>query len=1064
MWLCAQSSTQNYIATAVPYQTVSDANTLSDVNSNTSIQYVDGLGRPSQTVQRAITPLGADLVSGIQYDNFGRDNQHWLPAVAGGNNGAYYQGFASQSQVSNNDAKPYSIAEYEPSPLNRVTAQFGPGADWYNNNKKKNIIYTTNNTYVRNYYIEESQLFCGLYSAASLYKNQTTDEDGKTVEEFTDKLGRKVLSRVAGDHDTYYVYDDRNNLRYVLPPLAADQSLGPVGEGAGTTLDLYGYIYHYDGQNRCTEKKLPGCDWIYMVYDKADRLILSQDGNQRAKPTKQWTVTKYDAFGRVLYTGLINSNDSRATMESNYSGSMTPESYTGSGPVAGYTSANLTPTTVLTVNYYDNYGFLSYSGNNPGGMLSSGTLSGYDSPAATTYAKTLLTGTRVYHLDNPSLFEVSALYYDKYGRVVQSRASNHLGGYDITYSALDFTGKPTRTYKTHGINGASATITELYSYVYNKAQQLQVTTYSLNGGSTVVLALNTYDDFGRLTTKKRHTNADTESHTYNVRSWPTNNTSGSFQENLYYNNGLPSGVTPCYNGNIAMNTWTYNGAVKKYGYAYDALNRLTTSILYDANNQSSTSFSETFTFDKMGNVANLGRTGSFTQIDGLTLSYNGNQLTKVDDANGSRNLYDIKEYSSRNASGDDFAYDANGNMVKDLDRNIVTIQYNVLNLPDVIQFRNGNQIKNSYDAGGHKLGTEYFTQLLYINPLADGQIISQSYIPGSVDQIGNAYIGTMEYKTQNGNSSLTAISRIYNDEGYVENPGNPQYYYYRKDHLGDNREVWLANTGETVQRTQYYPSGLPWAYNAGDNPSKQLRKYNGKEFVEMHGYDTYDIVWRQYYPAIMRFQTLDPYAEKYYSLSTYSMCGDNTVNRTDPDGRQFPISPLFGFSDVLMSQKPIINETMTRVVRTTTEAGSKTIETSSNGGKTINVERINAGRQAETQQLQKLGLEKNTESFTRVDPKTGKDVTTIPDAYKNGQTTEIKNLGDGQKQSLTEQLRTQKELSNENGTNPRLHINKEAGLTKPLQNAGFDITKYSFIPPTQNNNTQTQKPVWQLYP
>ena len=257
MWLCAQSSTQNYIATAVPYQTVSDASTLSDVNSNTSIQYVDGLGRPSQTVQRAITPLGADLVSGIQYDNFGRDNQHWLPAVAGGNNGAYYQGFASQSQVSNNDAKPYSIAEYEPSPLNRVTAQFGPGADWYNNNKKKNIIYTTNNTYVRNYYIEESQLFCGLYSAASLYKNQTTDEDGKTVEEFTDKLGRKVLSRVAGDHDTYYVYDDQNNLRYVLPPLAADQSLGPVGEGAGTTLDLYGYIYHYDGQNRCMEKNSP---------------------------------------------------------------------------------------------------------------------------------------------------------------------------------------------------------------------------------------------------------------------------------------------------------------------------------------------------------------------------------------------------------------------------------------------------------------------------------------------------------------------------------------------------------------------------------------------------------------------------------------------------------------------------------------------------------------------------------------------------------------------------------------------------------------------------------------
>jgi len=109
-----------------------------------------------------------------------------------------------------------------------------------------------------------------------------------------------VLSRVAGDHDTYYVYDDLNNLRYVLPPLAADAlgtNMSGFDESAGSVPGLYGYIYHYDGQKRCTEKKLPGCDWIYMVYDRADRLILSQDGNQRAKSPVQWTVIKYDVLG-----------------------------------------------------------------------------------------------------------------------------------------------------------------------------------------------------------------------------------------------------------------------------------------------------------------------------------------------------------------------------------------------------------------------------------------------------------------------------------------------------------------------------------------------------------------------------------------------------------------------------------------------------------------------------------------------------------------------------------------------------------------------------------------------
>ena len=68
-----------------------------------------------------------------------------------------------------------------------------------------------------------------------------------------------------------------------------------------------------------------------------------------------------------------------------------------------------------------------------------------------------------------------------------------------------------------------------------------------------------------------------------------------------------------------------------------------------------------------------------------------------------------------------------------------------------------------------KLGTEYFTQQTLINPLADGQIISQTYMPWIVTQDGTAYIGNFEYKTLNGNSTQPSLSRIYNDEGYVEN-------------------------------------------------------------------------------------------------------------------------------------------------------------------------------------------------------------------------------------------------------------------------------------------------------
>jgi RHS repeat-associated protein len=238
----------------------------------------------------------------------------------------------------------------------------------------------------------------------------------------------------------------------------------------------------------------------------------------------------------------------------------------------------------------------------------------------------------------------------------------------------------------------------------------------------------------------------------------------------------------------------------------------------------------------------------------------------------------------------EFYYDKNGNMTSDSDRNIVAIRYNILNLPDTIQFYKGNQIINRYAADGRKLGTEYFTRVIDLSvPLVTGQVINQAYTLNVINQNGTAYIDNKEYNTFNGNSSLTALQRIYNSEGFADTitATIPNYKYYRRDHLGNNRELWVANTKKTLQRTQYYPSGLPWASNTGDNPGVQERKYNGKEFVEMHGYDTYDYGARGYYPAMGRFTSVDPMTEKYPNISPYAYCADNPVNRFDPDGQDW---------------------------------------------------------------------------------------------------------------------------------------------------------------------------------
>jgi RHS repeat-associated protein len=112
------------------------------------------------------------------------------------------------------------------------------------------------------------------------------------------------------------------------------------------------------------------------------------------------------------------------------------------------------------------------------------------------------------------------------------------------------------------------------------------------------------------------------------------------------------------------------------------------------------------------------------------------------------------------------------------------------------------------------------------------------------------------------------------------------YFYYR-DHLGNNVAVRDMMSDSVVQRTVYYASGLPMAQSSG--AGKQPYKYNGKEFVEMHGLDEHDSHARWYYPAIMRTTTMDPLAENDYHISPYAWCGDNPIANIDITGKKYKV-------------------------------------------------------------------------------------------------------------------------------------------------------------------------------
>ena len=457
------------------------------------------------------------------------------------------------------------------------------------------------------------------------------------------------------------------------------------------------------------------------------------------------------------------------------------------------------PSTLLTVNYYDDYQFLDKL---PAAVKTNLT---YDNNKENEYgimyssSKGLLTGTRTYLLDGSGSYIATALYYDYKGQMIQTRSTNHLNGYDYVYNQFDFTGNVTKTLKEHNIAGQS-TVTELYEYAYDHALRLKTTSYKLNNKPSIVLSSNTYDELGRLVEKKRHSNADTEEFEYNIRGWATKIKSGDFEQNLLYNTGLPQGATPYYNGNISLSTWTYEGLIKKYGYSYDDLNRLSSSVFYDINNQTSGSYTETFTYDKLGNITNLGRMGSTLPIDALTFTYFGNQIIKVDDLFNSQNQYSIKEYQNKVNIPVEFIYDANGNMITDLDREIVTIKYNLLNLPELIQFKNGCQIKNTYSADGQKLSLRYITVNAGVyQPLNPGQVIDNLDVNenDNVTVGGTDYIGNIEYQIYRyfdwdvtyEPAEWKYLYRVHNPEGYatsVTTTYGPVYYYYRKDHLAKN--------------------------------------------------------------------------------------------------------------------------------------------------------------------------------------------------------------------------------------------------------------------------------------
>jgi|GEM_PF-1558430 len=347
--------------------------------------------------------------------------------------------------------------------------------------------------------------------------------------------------------------------------------------------------------------------------------------------------------------------------------------------------------------------------------------------------------------------------------------------------------------------------------------------------------------------------------------------------------------------------------MKGYEFRYDKLNRLGFADYFSQNqgkfDRTSTNREWITGYDKNGNITALDRHGSTQSegtpmIDKLTYHYKGNQVIGIDDAiiyDNSGDFFDNGQYYYISHCVE-YEYDANGNLTKDLNKGIISITYNELNLPETIDFGGNSRIQYDYDALGTKRRQ---------TTTESGKMVK------TIDFIGN-FVYENDYPAYH-NFDEGRIVYKPDSSCFVET--------YLKDHLGNIR-VAYANDGVKDgirQVNAYYPFGMNISSLSANSTSilqPNEYKYNGKMFQDELGLDWLDYGARFYDGVIGRWHSVDPLATESFNFSPYLYCRANPLIRIDPNGMLDELIINGEASDAAVAQ--IQSGTTMKITRTQT--------------------------------------------------------------------------------------------------------------------------------------------------
>jgi RHS repeat-associated protein len=846
------------------------ASTVASGSKTQSIQYFDGLGRQLQTIVTNASPQLKDIISPTEYDQHGRELRKYLPFVntsQSTNYGSYNATWSSQQPAFYNgqlagvqpDVSAYSQMVVENSPLNRTLATGAPGILWqpntsnpYDNNSKSHRIqyeFNTASDAVKLWTVLQTVsdfdiahiLSTSFYGDGQLEVSVGIDEHQSVIKEYRNKDGLVVLKRVQDDIgwiETYYIYDQLKNLRAVIQPE------GVANLPSTLTWDFvkkWMFLYRYDHLNRMVMKKVPGADSVVLFYDKWDRLVLTQDGNQRPN---RFLFTKYDSFNRPIITGTHTDARPHLTIRNEIMDVSSRFESLTSGTV-GYTLNQSYPTNVyndynlLTVTYYDTYSNVpwvnsGYSFTSENNVISSGI---------NNNLKNITVASQVKNLEANTWMRTVMYFDDKY-RTVQVISDNIFGEKDRVTKRVSFDGLTQEEWSTHNSDFYPGGILTIRKYEYDHTGRLLTISSKIGNSDQVTILKNQYNELGQILNKRLHpveagnTSLQQLDYGYNVRGWITNinrveNAPGVtvfdpqdlFAFELNYNTiSLGSSVAQ-FNGNISEQRWKgpLSETPRAFAFTYDKLNRIKTSRFSERISGSwsalSTKYAEDITtYDKNGNIKGLSRYHNNLLVDQLNYSaYDGNRLLQVDDP---INVAAVGFTNGTN-SGNDYGYDASGNLVFDRNKSITGIGYNYLNLPVGIVFSTPTYTENgvitfTYDAAGNKLKkkvvdgppqedriiTEYYYvgSFVYKKSWQERYSIDEFMNPPSLDDPEITPLQPELLMHEEGRIRLKKIN-----SNYPVAAGNASYVYdyFLKDHLGNVRMVITSE-----QQTDLYAASI----------------------------------------------------------------------------------------------------------------------------------------------------------------------------------------------------------------------------------------------------------------